>query len=551
MSSGVLTRSPQWPPDYVSLIQWRQSQVLRMQRDESFLAGAKLYYSTRPGKFIGHWCNTVDPRNAGGVDALVRMPFVLFRRQEELVQFLHECLMAEESGLVEKSRDMGATWASVAFSVWLWLFQPGSSVGWGSRKAVLVDRIGDMDSIFEKARSLIRGLPRVLWPRGFGEDCMTYMKILNPESESSITGESGDDIGRGGRKRIYFKDESAHYERPESIEAALADNTRVQIDISSVHGLGNVFHRRRESGVEWEPGRGVTAGKTQVFIMDWRDHPAKDQAWYDAREAKAIDDGLLHVFRQEVDRSYDASVEGTIIPAEWVRSAIDAHEKIPELDSGCWGAALDVADGGGDRNALAKRKGVVLRYCDEWGERDTGATARRAIMSCSENLPVTCQYDCIGVGSGIKAETNRLRDDGLMPRGLLFVPWDAGAAPQDKEKRVVEHERDSPLNKDFYYNLKAQGWWLLRRRFEKTHRAIVEGVSFPPDELISISSAIPRLRQLQKELSQPTASQSTSRLKLKVDKAPEGTRSPNLGDAVMMCYHPMRVAYDSTLSWVS
>ena len=27
-------------------------------------------------------------------------------------------------------------------------------------------------------------------------------------------------IGRGGRKLIYFKDESAHYEHPEMIEAA-------------------------------------------------------------------------------------------------------------------------------------------------------------------------------------------------------------------------------------------------------------------------------------------------------------------------------------------
>jgi hypothetical protein len=26
-----------------------------------------------------------------------------------------------------------------------------------------------------------------------------------------------------------------------------------------------------------------------------------------------------------------------------------------------------------------------------------------------------------------------------------------------------------PLNKDFYTNLKAQAWWELRRRFEKTH----------------------------------------------------------------------------------
>jgi hypothetical protein len=60
---------------------------------------------------------------------------------------------------------------------------------------------------------------------------------------STATGEAGDNIGRGGRTLGYFKDESAHYEHRDLIEAALGDNTNVQIDISSVNGLGNVFHR--------------------------------------------------------------------------------------------------------------------------------------------------------------------------------------------------------------------------------------------------------------------------------------------------------------------
>jgi hypothetical protein len=52
--------------------------------------------------------------------------------------------------------------------------------------------------------------------------------------------EAGDNIGRGGRTLVYFKDESAHYEHPDLIEAALGDNTNVQIDISSVNGLGKL-----------------------------------------------------------------------------------------------------------------------------------------------------------------------------------------------------------------------------------------------------------------------------------------------------------------------
>lgn len=539
-----------WPPDYTDIFVRRQQELIRLKRgvhkDPQFLEGAKEFYRTHPIEFIDHYCYTYDPRNAGG-NMPTRLPFILFRRQRDFVLFLLSCLNDEENGLVEKSRDMGATWVCCAFSVWLWLFFPGVSIGWGSRKEQLVDRIGDPDSIFEKMRVIIRALPEELLPEGFSpDDHMSHMKIINPENDSTITGEAGDNIGRGGRKRIYFKDESAHYERPEKIEAALADNTRVQIDISSVNGLGNVFHRRREAGVEWEPGVRVEPGATRVFIMDWRDHPGKDQRWYDQRRRKAINDGLLHIFAQEVDRNYAAAVDGVVIPSEWVKAAIDAHIKLGFDDSGPYGAALDVADGGGDTNALALRKGVVLKSCEEWGERDTGVTARRAVAACDGLGPINVQYDSIGVGSGIKAEINRLKDDKLMPKLITFYPWNAGAEVLKPDARVVPNDRNSMLNRDFYANLKAQAWWQLRRRFELTYRAIrkLEGdeeeasFTYNVDDLISLPSNLKLIRKIEKELSQPTASQG-ARMKMVIDKAPEGVRSPNLADAIVMAYWPV------------
>src|ERR1700727_2911916 len=127
---------------------------------------------------------------------------------------------------------------------------------------------------------------------------------------------------------VYFNDDSAHYERPELIEAALGDNTNVQIDISSVHGTANVFYRRRMAGEIWQPDKTSTKGKTRIFIFDWRDHPGKSQEWYDGRRIKYADEGLLHLFAQEVDRDYASSVEGIIIPSKWVKAAIDAHKKL-------------------------------------------------------------------------------------------------------------------------------------------------------------------------------------------------------------------------------
>lgn len=497
------------------------------------------FYREHPVEFINHWLDTYDPRNAGRKTP-AKMPFVMFERQAELVEFILACLHGEENGLMEKARDMGATWVCCAVSVWLWRFYPGAAVGWGSRKEQLVDKIGDPDSIFEKIRMLIRAMPREFWPSGFNQDDhMTYMRIVNPENGATITGEAGDNIGRGGRKLIYFKDESAHYERPEKIEAALADNTRVQMDISSVNGLGNVFHRRREGGKEWHGGP-ARKGVTNVFVMDWRDHPAKTDEWYLERKKKAEADGLLHVFAQEVDRNYSASVDGVIIPADWIIAAIDAHVKLGFEATGAQIAALDVADEGGDKNALALRKGAVLQSVDDWAEGDTGDTTRRAVTACRGIGPVEMQYDSVGVGAGVKAEANRLTATGEMPAGISLVPWSAGAGVQDPDGHIEPRDKQTPINKDFYANLKAQGWWQLRRRFEKTWRAVTQGVAYPHEELISLPSDLPKLRQLQKELGQATASRTAGSLKLVVDKSPPGTRSPNIADAVVMAFWPIK-----------
>jgi hypothetical protein len=541
----------QWPPNYRAVYAWRLKQLALLRGDPRLLASAKAYYRTRPAEFIMHWMDTYDPRREGEK----WIPFVFFKRQEEFITFLVGCSRDGENGLTEKCRDAGATWLACGYTIHSWLFLRNDAIGWGSRKQELVDKIGDASSIFEKLRLIVRRLPDIWRPKGLKErDHMTFMKLINPENGSVVTGETGDNIGRGGRTRMYFKDESAHYERPEKIEAALGDNTNVQIDISSVNGLGNVFHRRREAGVLWSPNAtNLRPGFTRVFIIDWRDHPAKTQAWYDQRKAKYDREGMLHVFAQEVDRNYSAAIANTIIPYEWIEAAVDAHKKIRWRDAfgnvkigfdeatiaNNWIAGLDVADGGIDRNGLVLRQWIILREAQEWGERDPGMTTRRAVDIVRPFKRIAVQYDCIGVGSSVKSEYNRLVDEKLIePQELRFVPWNAGAAVTNPFDRIIPDDDESPMNKDFFYNMKAQAWWSLRARFYKVFKNITEGIFYPADEMISLDSRITLLHQLKKELAQPTRITSTN-LRTLVDKTPDGMKSPNLGDATVQAYFPI------------
>ena len=544
----------EWPPNYPAVYRWRSKVLKQLISDSNVLKAAKVYYSTHPAEFIMDWMDTYDPRKSPtNANPALRgekwMPFVFFKRQKDVIDFFESCSHDQTSGLVEKCRDFGLTWLACGYSVWRWLFIKNDAIGWGSRKETLVDKPGDPDSIFEKIRLMLKRLPRIWLPAGFswGRNS-TYMKLLNPENGAIIAGEAGDNIGRGGRRSIYVVDESAHIERPEKVEAALGDNTNVRIDISSVNGVGNVFHRRRENGVIWSPD--ITSypfGFVRVFVADWRDHPLKTQEWYDARKARYEREGMAHIFAQEVDRNYAAAVSNTVIPYQWVEASIDAHIKLPwfakELDyhKDEWYAGLDVADEGNDRNALTLRQWVIWRDVQEWGERDPGISARKAVLACREHKNhICCQYDCIGVGSGVKTEYNRLTtDEGVISaHEIPFIPWNAGASVLNPFERIIPDDNESLQNKDFFDNLKAQAWWSIRTRFYKTFKAVTEGVRYNPDELISIDSRITLLEQLKKELIQPTVGYS-SRLKMLIEKKPDGMRSPNLADSGVMAFFPV------------
>ena len=103
---------------------------------------------------------------------------------------------------------------------------------------------------------------------------------------------------------------------------------------------------------------------------------------------------------------------------------------------------------------------------------------------------------------------------------------------------MIEDDDESPLNKDFYTNLKAQAWWQLRLRFERTHRAVTQGVQVRSGRADFVAIDVFAVAHAAEGIIQPTMSKGT-RMKLVIDKQPEGTMSPNLADAVVMAYWPV------------
>lgn len=520
-------------PDYREVFVDRINTLNNVKRDPSLVPYILEYYKNNPVAFILDWCVTYDPRNISPIPKT--MPFCVFPRQIDMLQFIYESVENQTSGLWEKSRDYGATWIACAASVHMWLFEPGTAIGFGSRKADLVDQLGDPKTIFAKIRQIIDNLPAFMLPKDLNHKLhLTYMKCINPENGSTIVGEGGDNVGRGGRTSLYFLDEAAHVERPELIEASLGDNTNVRIDISSVNGIGNPFYRRRMNGKEWEPGEQMVKNRANILVLDWMDHPDKDQEWYENRKQKAQDEGLAHIFAQEVDRDYAASVEGVLIPAKWVRCVYQHYDELCEIvsKSGRIVGGQDAADGGDDSSALVMAHGVhvELAETDNRGADD----AAPALLTLARMMGVQdYYYESTGVGTGVRVAAKMMN--------MVAQAWTPNAKVVNPHEDMIAGtrigEEGRRTNKDYFSNYKAQSSWALRLRFKRVYDYFNEGKPFDPDEIIIINPKMKNAEQLERELSQPTYSTNGAG-KITIDKKPNGTKSPNLFDALVICMSP-------------
>jgi phage terminase large subunit len=509
-------------PDYLPIYQRRTALLQKFRRSKPAEQAAVIqYYRDNPSAFINDFGMTLDPRNPER-DLPASVPFVLFPRQVELIDFIMARWRGREPGLIEKSRDIGASWLIMSLAVTLCTFHKGLTIGIGSRKEQLLDNAGDPSSLFFKARMFHQALP----PEFRGQMTSAHMRLTFAETGSAIVGEAGDQIGRGARCSLFLLDESAFIERPELIEASLSATTNVRIDVSSVNGLDNPFAQKRHSG------------KVPTFTFHWKSDPRKDDAWYQKKREELPP----HVVASEIDLDYRGSVEGQLIPAAWINAAIDAHVKLGITPSGGRFAGLDVADQGRDDCAFAGRHGVLLNYLRSWSgrESDIFKTTIKTFGLCDELRLASFAFDQDGLGAGVAGDANAINVErtGAGKLAVQAVPFRGSASPLNPDAAMVPGRK----NRDFFANAKAQAWWSLRQRFENTFRAIEgKGEPFDPDNIISIDSQLPELLALQMELSQPCFSVSTAG-KILIDKAPDGMRSPNLADSVMICFAPQMPA---------
>lgn len=469
--------------------------------------------------WLNNFVYTYDPRKNPAF-----IPFILFPKQVEYFKWRDERVIKKEHGLIEKSRDMGLTWLNVAYQTYSWLFDANFKGAFGSRKEILVDRKGDPDSIFEKIRMILRYIPNWMMPKDFNWNIHdNYLRLINPETGASITGEAGDNLGRGGRSTIYDIDEFAFIERAASVDAALSQNTDVIFYTSTPNGLGNCYAKKRFSG------------KIAVFTFRWQDDPRKDNAWYE-RQKQNLEPVTV---AQEIDIDYTASVEGVYIPAKWVMASVELE--IPK--SGIPKASLDIASFGNNRSVFGIREGAVISYIEDWQGIGTTESAFRVRDLMIQFGADTLNFDADGIGEGVGSTLESMRGEGMIP--FSFMPLHGAATPSD-----TYWEGERRISREKFSNARAEWWGLLRERFKKTYEHVNNIKCYPLDELISI----PNHPDLIAQISLPKQKYSSNGkilLESKADMRKRGVDSPDFADMLAMAFAP-NLSYENILeAWLS
>ncbi len=422
-----------------------------------------------PAYWLAMWGWIEEPRARDGEDSV--KPFAPFAFQVDLLQWFVAATESSQpfDGFASKARGLGATWIFCAAATWGWLFRPwrGKLV---SRKEDLVDKPGDLDSMFGKMDFFINNLPGWMLPQGFRPSDHRFKLLLkNPVSGAQVAGEStSSKTARGARATYIVYDEAAFIPS--------------FIDVFGT-GAGTTDHRFCVSSESFEEGRGWwltwhearDQQPTSVRELDWFLNPYFDETWFEAERVRWSNDP--EGFNREYLRDPYAGSDTFVYPT------VRAAEFVDEPWNPAWVTLVGIDPGRADDTA------IVVGQLDP-----TDATrAVRWVDSYERNLMPAEWYAHILTG--------------IEPEQEDAVEWHKATA---RDREMLEFFKQLPTSGDrvrfymdpagaqkdmsglsFFDRLVRESKRLRQRRFDQK---VAAGVA--PDDLPAVRPIVPLYKQL-------------------------------------------------------
>jgi hypothetical protein len=227
--------------------------------------------------FTDEMCEIDDAQGAG--DGGGTMPFRLWPAQIGVLwDFFTQRLI-----LILKARQLGISWLSCAFALWLCLFHPGKLVLLFSKGQ------GDANELLRRVKVLYERLPE--WFR----DSLPQVVVNNTtkfgfDNESTIESlPATQSAGRGRTASLVILDEAGFLQWATTLYTALKpviDGGGQFIILSTANGIGNLFHRL------WSKAKKGQNAFHCIFLP-WFARPGRTLEWFLAMVAEADDPALV------------------------------------------------------------------------------------------------------------------------------------------------------------------------------------------------------------------------------------------------------------------
>lgn len=274
------------PRSIAGNLHWRAKVHKEVIRDPSFAETVWQACADDPIFYLSGFCYTYNPRpKSGNVrNPFSKLPFILYEFQEDAVKQIVSAIYEGHDLLVEKSREMGASWICLATLEWLWHFSRDNvSVLLGSRNEKYVDDPGNPKCLFWKVDYLLDTQPVWLLPGGYNKaDHRRKLHFLNPETGSAMDGESTTgEFARGDRRTAILLDEFAAVSEGHHILDASQHASDCRLFNSTPQGRANAYYDMAQTEI-------------RKLRMHWSVHPNKNIGLYTTDS-----DGRLKVLDEE------------------------------------------------------------------------------------------------------------------------------------------------------------------------------------------------------------------------------------------------------------
>tara|TARA_B100000519_G_scaffold199699_1_gene211443 strand:+ start:1669 stop:3501 length:1833 start_codon:yes stop_codon:yes gene_type:complete len=286
--------------------------------------------------FINSFCWLYEPRGSRLVGTTSNViPFITYEFQDDA--FLRvENALGDRDIVVNKSRDLGASWMFLTTFFYHWMFNDFSLFGVMSRTADLVDKVGKRDTLFWKLDFLLKGdagmggLPNWMQPKTYRSN----MLMENRDNGASICGATTtEDSWRGSRCMAIGIDELASFPVNDGykVMAAAQMATDSMYIVSTPKGTANSYYDIVH-----------TPSDMEKITLDWKQHPDRRHGLYTSKNGKLEILDTEYEFPEDYQFILDGKVRAPYYDRECNRPGATSYSIAQELDRSFGGSDYQI-----------------------------------------------------------------------------------------------------------------------------------------------------------------------------------------------------------------